>query len=359
MEVRATARPTCKSEEDIQKIDIRFWYISLDCRSNRSDTEIPSPRVVPTVPDVFDATAPARYIKLGRGSKWAQTSLERGEIHLGHSLVPHELAASGDRAAIETHLIGLGRSPGKARDFAREIMDFYFLESDTTWITFHKEQLWWARATPDVHWIGETETTGARMRRTIEPWRNTDAKGTVLEQCSLGTRLTKVAAYRQTLCGVESVEYLMRRLAGEEEPIVREALGVRSTMVASAGKLIAALHWADFETLVDLLLSRSGWHRVSALGGTMKDADLVVEQTVTGETALVQVKSRASQAVLDDYVERFDANPGWSRLIFVCHSPASSFSPPDRPDVLTWTRNGLAEATIRNGLFDWLISRAQ
>ena len=69
-------------------------------------------------------------------------------------------------------------------------------------------------------------------------------------------------------------------------------------MVAAAEQLIAGLHWADFETLVDVILARGGWHRVSALGGTMKDADLIVEQSVTQETALVQVKSAASQSLL-------------------------------------------------------------
>jgi hypothetical protein len=45
-------------------------------------------------------------------------------------------------------------------------------------------------------------------------------------------------------------------------------------------------------------LARGGWHRVPALSGTVKDADLNVEQSVTQETALVQVKSAASQSLL-------------------------------------------------------------
>ena len=55
---------------------------------------------------------------------------------------------------------------------------------------------------------------------------------------------------------------------------------------------------ADFEKLVDVILGRGDWHRVPALSGTMKDADLNVEQSVTQETALVQVKSAASQSLL-------------------------------------------------------------
>ena len=100
---------------------------------------------------------------------------------------------------------------------------------------------------------------------------------------ALSTKLTKVAAYRQTLCSLEpeAARYLQRKLAGEDEPVVRAALEAKSAMVAAAEQLIAGLHWADFETLVDVILARGGWHRVSALGGTMKDADLIVEQSVT------------------------------------------------------------------------------
>ncbi|HEY8381183.1 MAG TPA: hypothetical protein VIL09_03430 [Microvirga sp.] len=302
--------------------------------------------------------AELRYIKLGSGNAWAGQALEAGEIHLGHLAVPHELALTGDRDAITAHLVEQGRSPAKARDFAREIADFYTLPQDTVWITFAEGQLWWAQAHSDVTWLGVGEGHGARMRRTRAPWRNTNIAGQTLTQAALSTRLTKVAAYRQTLCGVEADAYLRRKLLGEEDPLVTRALAVRGEAVEAASSLITALHWADFETLVDLLLARGGWHRTSALGGTMKDADLLVEQPVTGETALVQVKSAASQATLEDYVARFDADPALSRLIFVCHSPRGQLTRPDRSDVTLWTREGLAEAALQAGLLDWLIARS-
>lgn len=303
---------------------------------------------------------PVRYIKLGPGGAWAKRSLEHGEIHFGHREVAHEVAATRDKAAIMSLLTASERrSPVKAADFAREVLDFYTLGPDAIWITFEGGYLWWARAEPEVIPTERSDTTGSRFRRTIGPWRKTDELGRDLRENALSTRLTKVGAYRQTLCRVEAEGYLLRKIAGEEEPIVAKALAVRADLVASAADLIAALHWRDFETLVDLILARGGWHRVSTLGGTMKDADLIVEQAVTGETALVQVKSAASQAVLDEYVAIFDGNGTWSRLIFVCHSPRGALeAPPDRPEVIVWTRHGLAETAIGNGLFDWLIGRA-
>lgn len=303
-------------------------------------------------------TAPVRYIKLGTGGAFARAALERGEIYLDHREVPHELAMRADRDAIIAHYISLGRPPGKAKDFSREVMDFHTLPEETIWITFGGGCLWWARAKLPVEWIGPSEGRGTRLRQVLEPWRNTDLNGAILLKDNLSTRLTKVAGYRQTLCAIEAEGYLRQRLIGEQDPMVADALEARAAMLRIITALIAGLHETDFETLVDVLLARGGWHRVSTLGGTMKDADLLVEHPVSGERVLVQVKSRASQRVLDDYIERFDANPGLARLIFACHSPTGKLQAPGRPEVAIWSGEALADASLRSGLLDWLIARA-
>jgi hypothetical protein len=311
------------------------------------------------------ADAPIRYIKLGRGGAYTARSLDAGELHIGHHRVPHELALQGDKEAIVKHLVAQGRSPGKARDFAREVLEFYQLGPEALWFTFVDGQLWWTHAEPEVTWLGEDHAPnekphGVRFRRTIGRWRNTDANGRPLPVKALSTKLTKVAAYRQTLCSIEpeAADYLRRKLAGEEEPTVSAALEAKRSMIAAAERLITGLHWADFETLVDMILARGGWHRISALGGSMKDADLIVEQPVTQETALVQVKSAATQSVLDDYIGRFDETGKYSRLIFVCHSPRGALEAPNREDVIIWARSSLADTAVRHGLIDWLIGRA-
>jgi hypothetical protein len=90
---------------------------------------------------------------------------------------------------------------------------------------------------------------------------------------------------------------------------------------------------------------------------SLKDADLVLEHAVTGETVMVHVKSTANQAMLDDYVARFE-QVSLSRLFFVCHSPRGLLDPGDRPEVHVWTRDELAANVLRHGLFDWLVARA-
>jgi len=300
-----------------------------------------------------------RYIKLGPGNAWADTCLTKGELHFGYRTVPHELcaaaAASGDWSAVEAHLAAEGR---KVKDARREIEDFYTLGPDTLWITFADGNLWWAFAESEVTWIGtEIDGSGARVRRTAEGWRKVDIAGEPLKIDALSSKLTQIAAYRQTICRVKPAEYLLRRINAEEEPILVEARKAKAGLIEVANRMIANLHWADFETLVDLIFARSGWQRSSRVGETQADVDLILEQPTTGETAFVQVKSKAGQSVLDDYVDRFRRAGTFDRFFFICHSPTTALAANDR-DLHVWTGDRLADVAVKNGLFDWIAERS-
>ncbi len=300
-----------------------------------------------------------RYIKLGAGGKWVQVSIDRSEIHFSHRTVPHELCRRGDWDSVVECLVTGGRSPAKAKDAAREIRDFYTLGPDCLWITFADGHLWWAFAETEVVWLGsEEDGRGARMRKTVDGWRKANIKGEPLRTDHLSTKLTQVAAYRQTICRVKEADYLMRRINAVGEPVVARAGEARQAVVAVASELIAGLHWADFETLVDLIFARSGWQRVSRVGGKQADVDLVLEQPATGETAFVQVKSKAGQSVLDDYIGRFRRGEIYDRMFFVCHSPKGESLVVDGANLHVWTGDRLADAAVKAGLFDWLVERA-
>ncbi len=300
-----------------------------------------------------------RYIKLGAGGKWVERSFERGEIPFGYLLVPHDLCIQGDWDAVVGHITDLGRSPATAKHAAREIRDFYTRGSDCLWITFADGHLWWAFAEPEVVWFGtEGDDRGARMRKTVDGWHKTDITGKPLRIDGLSTLLTQVAAYRQTICRVKPSEYLLRRINGVEEPVLAKARDAKATMIAAAQEMIVGLHWADFETLVDLIFARTGWQRISRVGGTQKDVDLILEQPATGETAFVQVKSRAGQAVLDDYIDRFHRSGTHDHMFFVCHSPKGPLNVDDGEKLHMWAGDRLADAAVRAGLFDWLMERS-
>lgn len=300
-----------------------------------------------------------RYLKLGRKEGWAQVSLKRGELHFGHRHVPHELCVSGDWDGVVKLLIKRGKTPGKAKDQAREIRDFYSLGKDCLWITFTNGHLYWTFADPSVTWLGEKEEgQGARSRKAIGGWRNTDLTGQPLRIDELSSRLTRTAAYRGTLCTIQCEDYLLRRLRGEEEPVIAKARKAKKALTKITEEMISGLHWADFEDLVDLIFSRSGWQRLSRVGGTQKDIDLEMIEPATGSRAFVQVKSTAGQKQLDDYINRWEAIGGYDFMFFVCHSPRSKLSFSAEKNIRVWTNETLAQTAIRAGLYDWLMERS-
>lgn len=299
-----------------------------------------------------------RYIKLGSSGRWNDVSLDAGELHFGFCDVPHKLASSLDREAIIDHQLAQGRAPRVAAEDAREILDFYGLPETCLWFTLARDHLWWTFAEAGVTWIGGDGTShGYRKRRCITPWSKFDLAVVPMTLQSLSTVLIQVGAYRRTICRPRvPVRYLQRRLSGEANPVVTEAQAAQNALTDVLARAIAELHQTDFETLIDLLLSRSGRQRISALGGTQEFIDLAIEHPATGERAAVQVKSRAGQSVLNDYIERFDAAGSFARLFFACHS-ADTALVTDRPDVHVWQGTGLAASVTRFGLTDWVLAK--
>lgn len=300
-----------------------------------------------------------RYIKLGPKGRWAEAALSRNELHFGYGKVTHDLAMDADVAKIQAALVAHGRDIQAATRDAREVIDFYHLGADCLWITFARDHLWWTFADPEVVWLNEDlRTAGERMRKSIGGWSNTDLNGVPLRIDNLSTRLTKVAGYRRTICNVEARDYLLRRLNGVEEPIVAKSTMARNELINALSESIAALHWKDFETLIDIVFARSGWNRVSALGGSQKTVDMELEQATTNELAAVQVKSIASQKTLDEYVNRIDDTERFDRFFFICHSPKGELSiPSERRDIHVWAGRDLAATILKMGLHDWVIEK--
>ena len=72
----------------------------------------------------------------------------------------------------------------------------------------------------------------------------------------------------------------------------------------------------------------------------MANIDLPIEQLTLGETASVQVKSRASQSTLDTHMAHFEASC-LPPTFFVCRSPDSQLSTNEALGVYVWTREPL------------------
>ncbi len=305
----------------------------------------------------FDLIRPAsvRYIKLGPNNLWFEDCLANDRIDFGHHAVPQEAASTKDWDVVRG-VWSAGTSPAKASDFLREVKDFYSQGRDCLWITFAQGRLWWAFAETDVILHDQLdEGTASRYRRVIGSWRSLDRLGQPLLMSDISSKLTKTAAYRQTLCRVQAEDYAVRLINGEEDPAVVDARAAQGAFVEALLPIIRSLHETDFEVLTDLLFNRLGWMRVSALGGLQKDTDLILEQPATKTRALVQVKSAADQSVLDDYAMRF-ADMQADTSFFICHSPRGDLVANDNTHV--WTGRDLAQRVIQAGLIDWVLERA-
>lgn len=174
---------------------------------------------------------------------------------------------------------------------------------------------------------------------------------------TLSGKLTSVGGYRKSICQVKSAAYALRRINALPSPLSAQAQAARSAGIAAAHQLIEQLGPFDFEVLVDLIFARSGWSRVSALGGFQPDSDLILVQPATGERALVQVKSRADAKIFGECLKRYRQSDGLTHLFFVCHSPRGQVVGDGR-DVHVWTSERLAELATDTGLLPWLAERA-
>jgi hypothetical protein len=308
--------------------------------------------------ETFEPVA-IRYIKLGENGKWASKALEQGVIPFGYSAVDHHSCLRGDWIEVRRQLIGMGRTAQGASQGLREIKEFYGLPADTLWVTAADGHFWWAFADgPVVEVEGDNSDQPARYRRTRAGWSNQSLTGKPLALRSLSSALTRTANYQMTICSIQHADYLLRRIREERDPLHVHAAELKAELRDVGLQMIQQLHWRDFETLVDLIFSRGGWQRTSVLGKDQIDVDLILHQPTLGETAWVQIKSSASQVVLEDYVDRFRRDGSCDRFFFICHSAAGPLTLPAQPELHLWTGERLSDAAIDAGLLEWLIQRS-
>lgn len=299
-----------------------------------------------------------RYIKLGEKGALADTCIRQDIVVLQHIEVPHELAASGNWDAVRGLLESRSNDTGTVTRWVNEVQVFYEPSPETLWVTFHAGHLWWGFADPEVLPAPDTLRPGGRFRRMRDGWYKTDLAGNALHTDRLSTQITRTAAFRGTICSLPAADQLVRLINGKESPIVANTKRLRSAFEASLIDIIRSLHQNDFELLTDLIFHRLGWQRIGALGGLQADTDLVLVQPATGQRALVQVKSSASQDVIEDYGARF-ADAEGALPFLVCHSPAGALRPPAaRSDMIIWQGEELARKVSEAGLVDWLLEHA-
>ncbi len=252
-----------------------------------------------------------------------------------------------------------GAKQGATQD-ANQLRDLLKTPSQHVWVTFEDRYLWWctvvdgATVNPD----GESGTQGNFWLTCERPWSNRSLKGKLLAMTDLPGTVTTVAGFKGTVCTPKAWREILRIIQDEQDPDATAAALARGVYEQALEKIVRRLSPQDFEQLIDLILARTGWARISTLGKVLKGIDLEVENRTADEIAFVQVKSSAGQQVLNDYIRQFNnQRDRYSRMIFAVHSPSGVLSaPPDLP-VHLWTCDRVAQFVVHSGLGQWVESR--
>jgi hypothetical protein len=191
-------------------------------------------------------------------------------------------------------------------------------------------------------------------RKIVGGWCTSDPNGEELTKDRLSGALTKLAAYRGTSCDVDVADYVIRRIDGRKIPEVERAVATLEKMRVSVLELMKLLGPQDFETLVDLVFSTSGWRRQGIVGKTQKTLDLDLILPSTGERAFVQVKSKTTSAELAEYASKLDELGPYDRMFYVFHSGEAE-TEDDRVNIVGPDK--LAELVLDAGLANWLIRK--
>ena len=207
-----------------------------------------------------------RYIKLGEGGRWEKHCLDRGLLRLGFGTGTAERfrqCSRGQWDALTARFIARGKDKGTATRHTNEIRAFFEDDGSTLWITFIGERLCWGFV--DKRPPRPVSALDGSCRAIKGGWRWTDLKGEPLTKERLSGSLTKLTAYRGTSCAVQQSDYVVRRINGHKIPEVERALAATATIKVALLDVIQLLEPRDFELLVDLVFTTSGWRRVGVV----------------------------------------------------------------------------------------------
>ena len=295
----------------------------------------------------------AYYIKLNRGGEWEQSSISESKLRIGWGHQDVQDINRGDWEKIREQLRQASRHRGVATRDLNALRLISESTSEDLWITFFQGAMWWCKLGPEeIVQDGKT-----KYRQVNGKWSNQDVLGNTLEINSIPGVLSKIQAFRGTVCRVRELETLKRLVNALPSLEYNEIAEYEMALVKGVEKGIKKLYWKDFETFVDLIFRGSGWRRLSMLGGTMKFTDLELEDPITGDKYQVQIKSQATWEQFENYATQF--NPQLHRkLYFVVHTPDKKLAAlQEQPqDVELILPSRLSEMVVNLGLVGWLMS---
>jgi hypothetical protein len=305
-----------------------------------------------------------RYMKLGGAGFWEKECIEKGIIRFGfhpsgelrknaypRNAERFRLCMVGRWDKLRKSYIEDGRTEGVATNFTKQTQLIFQNEPEILWITFIGERLYWGRLESGPP---KQDPRDGISRKVVGGWKETDLNGDMLTKNGLPGAVTKLAAFKGTSCDVDVAKYLIQRINGQKIPEVERAVAALKEIELAVLEMIRLLGHKDFEILIELVFSTSGWRRQGVVGKTQKTKDIELTLPSTGERAFVQVKSRTTSKQLDEYVDRIDQLGPYNRMFYVYHTGEAKT---DDERVIVWGPEKIAELVVNAGLVNWVMGK--
>ena len=182
----------------------------------------------------------------------------------------------------------------------------------------------------------------------------------MIETVSLRGDLTKTAAYRGTICGIKKnqFEYLKNKILGIKSKQIQDIESDLTSLYKRVKPLIKGLTPYDFETLIDLIVTKSGYSRLGQVGGFQKDIDMHYSYGLSNKHMIVQVKTATSQKQFNEYDEIFASrisNNLEISAMYVFHTPSTLVS---SENVKLMNIKTISEKVVDLGLVKWVMSKS-
>ena len=164
------------------------------------------------------------------------------------------------------------------------------------WVTVEDGCLWWCTVSDrlEINPKGETAREGYFWLSCSLPWSNyTVGSQRLLATSELPGTVAMLRGFRGTVWEPGAAKEILRIIRNEEDSDVSAAREARKPYVEAVGKLVRRLTDTDFEALIDLILARDGWARLTKVGGAIEGVDIEVEPL---RKKLRSSKSRAAPA---------------------------------------------------------------
>ncbi len=298
--------------------------------------------------------APVYFIKLGEGGKWERECFDNHKLKFGYEAAPRAFAENAKWEDLRRYWIEKeGKNPSVAQSIVRQTSVFHTASDSAVFVTFAEGSMLWSRAAATVHWNDD----GTTERQAIGGWQSRSISGKPLTTSSLSGELLCVQMYRQTICNVRARDYAIRKITDTPLPEVENAIAAATAMRVALLQLIRKLGPKDFELLLELIFSTSGWRRLTPIGKSQRDTDFDLYLPTTQERAFVQVKSKATQADLQNSIAVLANSDGYHRLFFVHHTGEVAPPPTHASRVTLLGPERVAEMAMDAGLASWLMDK--